>query len=219
MAEQEKLRIDIVSDVVCPWCIIGYKRLEQALDQLDPSVEVEITWHPFELNSDMPAEGQNLREHIMRKYGTTHEQSVQARQNLTATGEELGFQFNYFDEMRMVNTFRAHQLIAFAKSEGKQHEMEMALFSAFFSEKKDVNELEVLVDAAVSVGLDAGAARDALVTERFAQQVRQEQAEWTSLGITAVPAYVYNGKYLVSGGQTPDVHTQVIEKVREAAVA
>ncbi len=105
-----KLRIDIVSDVVCPWCVIGYKRLEAAM-QMHPDVEFDLHWHPFELNPAMPHTGQNLREHLQEKYQTTDEASQMARQSLMETGKQLGFDFNFFDDMKIYNTRKAHQLV------------------------------------------------------------------------------------------------------------
>jgi len=124
---KEKLKIDIVSDVVCPWCIIGYKRLEKAISELGIKDQVEIEWQPFELNPNMPAEGQNVTEHITEKYGSTIEQQKQSKEQMTDIGEELGFKFDYFDDMRMVNTFEAHVLLEYAKVFGKQTDLKMSL--------------------------------------------------------------------------------------------
>ena len=121
------LRIDIVSDVVCPWCIIGYKQLERALEE--SGIAARVHWHPFELNPHMADEGENLREHLAAKYGTSPEGSRKARARLTELGAQLGFTFNYADDMRMVNTFRAHQLLHWAEGEGRGHDLQMALFA------------------------------------------------------------------------------------------
>ena len=120
------LRVDIISDVVCPWCIIGYKQLQRALDSLPGQFEVTLRWHPFELNPDMPAEGQDLREHLAMKYGASPEQGRAARSRLAALGESLGFTFDYFDGMRMVNTFKAHQLLHWAEGQGRQTALKLA---------------------------------------------------------------------------------------------
>ena len=127
-----KLKIDIVSDVVCPWCTIGYKRLEKAIKELGVEDQLEIEWQPFELNPNMPAEGQNVIEHIAEKYGSTLDQQRKSQQMMTDAGEELGFKFDYFDEMRMANTFDAHVLLEYAKDFGKQTELKMTLTKAFF---------------------------------------------------------------------------------------
>ncbi|GAM56450.1 2-hydroxychromene-2-carboxylate isomerase [Vibrio ishigakensis] len=149
----EKLKLDFISDVVCPWCAIGYKRLEQAIKELGVEDKVEIELHPFELNPNMPAEGQNLRQHLAEKYGTTLEDSIRARENLTQLGAEVGFTFDYYDDMKMYNTREAHLAIQFAAKYGKQLELKLALFDAFFGERKDVSDREVLAQLLAKVGL------------------------------------------------------------------
>ena len=122
------LRVDIVSDVVCPWCVIGYHRLAKASGET--GIGIDVHWHPFELNPQMAEDGENLREHLAAKYGTSPAGSRKARARLTKMGAALGFEFNYADDMRMVNTFRAHQLIDWAEDQGKGHAAKMALFAA-----------------------------------------------------------------------------------------
>ena len=127
-----KLEVDIVSDVVCPWCIIGYRQLQKALDMMPGEFAVDIRWHPFELNPGMPPEGQDVGEHLAQKYGTSPEQSQAARSRLTSLGDSLGFKFDYSPGMRMVNTFRAHQLLHWAAEQGLQTPLKLALFETFF---------------------------------------------------------------------------------------
>jgi len=131
-----KIKLEIVSDVVCPWCIIGYKHLEAAIQELDLQDQVEIEWQPFELNPDMPAEGENLRAHVLRKYGANREDSDKARANISALGAEYGFKFDYFEEMKMVNTRDAHLLLDFAYEQGLQHALKQRLFTAFLLSTK-----------------------------------------------------------------------------------
>ena len=147
-------RIDIVSDVVCPWCIIGYKRLERAMASFADTLAFELHWHPFELNPHMPPEGQNLAEHLAGKYGTTPEDSRAARGSLTALGESLGFEFRYDDDMRTYNTFKAHQLLVWAGEAGRQTELKLALFDAYFTLGEDPSAGPVLIAAANQAGLD-----------------------------------------------------------------
>ena len=213
MQAKPTITIDIVSDVVCPWCIIGYRYLQQAMDAAADKANFQITWNPFELNPQMPPEGQNLREHIMQKYGTTVEQSVGARQRLTSLGTSLGFTFNYTDESRMINTFKAHQLLHWAGEEGKQTDLKEALFAAYFTHQRDIYQDEVLADAAAEAGLDRDEALTILADGRNAQAVRAQQELWLNRGIHAVPAYVYAGKYALSGAQDASVHTQVINRI------
>ncbi|MDJ0841741.1 MAG: DsbA family oxidoreductase [Acidobacteriota bacterium] len=210
------LHIDIVSDVVCPWCIIGFKRLEKALAGFADRADVSLRWHAFELNPHMPEGGENLRAHLAAKYGTTLEGSIAARKRLTAMGEELGFPFDYFDEMRMFNTFKAHQLLLWAHGEGKQTELKLRLFSAFFGERKAIDETEVLVKEAVEVGLDEGRARHILAENTYADAVREEERRWQQLGLHAVPAFIINSKYVIQGAQDTSVLATRIEKLVNA---
>ncbi|MXN63848.1 thioredoxin domain-containing protein [Stappia sp. GBMRC 2046] len=206
-----RIRVDLVSDVVCPWCIVGYKQLEKAVGK--SGVGVELYWHPFELNPKMPQEGQNLREHIAEKYGTTPEQSVAARERLTNIGAELGFAFRYADDMRMYNTFQAHQLLHWAQEQGRQTELKLELFSTFFTNRKDVSDPAVLAAAAGRVGLDEQEARKILDENRYADAVRSEERFWIERGIQGVPAFILNRKYLVSGAQGADALAEVLTQV------
>ena len=211
------LQIDIVSDVVCPWCIVGFKQLETAIAQT--GVSAAVKWHPFELNPEMPDEGENLREHIMRKYGTSREQSQEARERLAEIGSGLGFDFRFTDDMRMVNTFKAHQLIHWAASEGKEHPLKMALFSAYFQERKNLNENGILADVAESQGLDRAEALNVLADGRCADQVRQEESFWTQNGIHGVPAVIFERRHLVSGAQGVDNYAAIIRQLTQGEAA
>jgi len=213
----DKLQIDFVSDVVCPWCIIGLKQLERALEIT--GTEAQIRFHPFELNPQMAPEGENLREHLAAKYGTTPEGSRQARERLTALGDELGFAFSYADDMRMVNTFRAHQLIHWADTLGRGPDLKMALFKAFFTDNNDLNDVDVLVENAAEIGLDPDEARAVLEDGRFADAVRQEEQLWVSRGIQGVPAVILNQRYLVSGAQGVDNFSAIVKQVSEEQAA
>lgn len=205
------LRIDIVSDVVCPWCIVAYRQLAKALEASD--TPHEIHWHPFELNPDMPPEGQNLREHIIEKYGSTPAQSDANREKITGIGAELGFAFRFSDDMRMHNTFNAHQLLHWAGQHGRQHALEQALFCAHFSDRRDLSDPGVLVDVAVSVGLDRDEADAVLADQRFATAVRDAEHGWLSQGIQAVPAMIFNHRYLVSGAQGIENYSRILEQL------
>ena len=197
----KRVTVNMVSDVVCPWCIVGYQRLQEAIKTLD-NIEVDIKFHPFELNPNMPEEGQNLREHIMEKYGISEQQSAQNRARLVEAGEQLGFSFNFTDDSRMQNTFKAHQLIHFAAENGLEEEMKLALFNAYFTDGKNINDLGVLVALAQTVGLDKSEAEQALKSEKYAQAVREEEALWMQRGIQSVPTFVI-GNQGVAGAQEP----------------
>jgi predicted DsbA family dithiol-disulfide isomerase len=211
------LRVDIVSDVVCPWCIIGYKQLMKALRSLPGQFDVTVHWHPFELNPQMPQEGQDLREHLAQKYGTTAGQSQGARARLSALGESLGFTFDYFDGMRMVNTFRAHQLLHWAAGQGRQTELKLALFEAFFSQRKDVNDPALLVGIAGRVGLDVAQADAVLSDQRYAKAVREEQQHWLDQDVHAVPTFYFQQQYMVPGAQEAEGFVRLLQKIQSRA--
>ena len=207
------LRVDLVSDVVCPWCIIGYKQFEQALAERAEEIELELHWHPFELNPQMPPEDQDLAEHLAGKYGTTPEQSRVARQRLTDIGDALGFTINYGDGMCMVNTFRAHQLLHWAAEQGLQTALKLALFEAFFTRGEDVNDAAVLVATAERAGLDGEQASEILADARYAQAVREDQRQWIEQGIQAVPTFIINGQYMVQGAQEAAAFGRMLDKL------
>ena len=208
------LRIDIVSDVVCPWCIIGYKQLQRALGQVVDSFAVDIHWQPFELNPRMPAQGQDLREHIAQKYGTGPEQSREARARMTALGDALGFRFDYYDGMRIYNTFLAHQLLHWAAGQGRQTELKLALFEAFFSRRENVGDSHLLSVVAGRAGLDQEEAMQVLISGRYARAVREEQALWLEREVHAVPMFYFNDGYAVPGAQEAQTFLRVLEKLK-----
>ncbi len=215
----QSIRIDIVSDVVCPWCIIGFKHREKALAQLGDEVEVDLHWHPFELNPQMPVEGQDLREHIAQKYGTSVAQSRAARGRLTQIAESLGVEFRFHEGMRIHNTFRAHQLLHWAGEQGKQTELELALFESYFSREENVNEPEMLVAAAGRAGLDEVQAGAILNDGRYVDTVREEQRFWLSKGIHAVPSFILDQRYLIPGAQDPEVFVTALRRLLEEKAA
>lgn len=193
------LRIDIVSDIVCPWCVVGYRQLAEALKQTHTAHEIH--WHPFELNPDMPAEGQNLREHIMEKYGSSQQESDASRVRITEAGAEVGFEFNFTDDTRMHNTFKAHQLLHWAADYGLKHELKQALFAAHFTDNRNISDEEVLADIAEDVGLDREQALAVLPDQRYAEVVRTAEQQMQQQGIQSVPAVIFNQRHLVSGAQ------------------
>lgn len=213
--EQFDIRIDIVSDVVCPWCIVGFLQLNEALEEL--KMRAAIRWHPFELNPAMPPEGENLRDHIMAKYGISEAQSSAARARLVSLGEALGFRFAYGDNTRMVNTFKAHQLLDWAEQHYLQHPLKLALFKAYFSDQRDVSDNDVLVEVAASVGLDASEAREMLDSGALAETTRTKEHFWTSRGISGVPAIIFAEKYLTTGAQGVDGYRRMLERCRAEA--
>ncbi|WP_299613918.1 DsbA family oxidoreductase [uncultured Tateyamaria sp.] len=209
--------VDIVSDVMCPWCIVGFRQLEQALGAT--GMGARVRWHPFELNPAMPPEGQNLAEHIAEKYGSSPEQSAQNRAHLQALGQSLGIDFVFSPDSRIVNSFDAHQLLDFALAQGLQHPLKMALFHAHFTEGRDVSDRAVLLDVAEGVGLDRADAEEVLTSGALADTVREKQAFWTSRGISGVPSMVFGGKYLVTGAQGAENYAQILRKLAEEEAA
>ena len=212
---KDKIKIDIVSDVVCPWCTIGYKRLEKAISELGIQDRVEIEWQPFELNPQMPAEGQNIQEHITEKYGSTLEQQKTSQQRMVDAGNEVGFTFDYFDEMRMANTFEAHILLEYAKAFEKQTELKMRLTKAFFSERKDVSKRDVIKQALLDVGLNAEEALAKLDDDDARYEVRSKQDYWKNLGVNSVPTIVFNRKSAVTGAQPVEVFKGILTEILE----
>lgn len=210
---QTPLRIDIVSDVVCPWCVIGYRQLAQALEQTNTAYEIH--WHPFELNPDMPAEGQNLREHIMEKYGSSKQESDASRARMNEAGSEVGFEFNFTDDTRMHNTFNLHQLLHWADQQGRMHELKQALFAAHFTNNRNISDNTVLADIAAEIGLNRSEALAVLADQRFANEVRTAQQQWRQQGIQSVPSVIFNQKHLVSGAQGVENFKSILQQLSE----
>lgn len=218
-ATPPKLTIDIVSDVVCPWCVIGYRGLEQAVDALGDRAEVEITWHPFELAPDTAPEGQGLADYSRERYGASPEQGRKNRERIVSAGAPLGIDFRYSDKSRIYNTFKAHQLLHWAGEKGRQTELKLALFNAYFTDQANVSEDAVLLDAAQTAGLAREEAATVLADARYAGTVRAEENYWREQNITGVPAFIINGKYMVPGAQDADTFRRLFDKVLEKEAA
>lgn len=209
----QKLQIDFVSDVACPWCAIGLYGLDEALRRTAGVVEADLRFQPFELNPGMGPDGQNLDEHIGEKYRSSPKQMADAREMIRARAAGVGFAFNSSSKSRVYNTFDAHRLLHWAKDKGSQRELKRALFQANFTEDENVSNPEVLVAIAAKVGLDAVEAREVLESGRFANEVREAEKTWASRGIHAVPGVVINGKWLISGGQPPEIFEQALRNI------
>lgn len=216
-AADSVIQIDIISDVMCPWCIVGFRQLEQALGAT--GMGARVVWHPFELNPNMPPQGQNLTEHIVEKYGSTPEQSAQSRNHLQTLGKSLGIDFVFSPNSRIVNSFAAHQLLDFALSQGLQHPLKLALFQAYFSDQRDISDVETLLDIAQNAGLDHRAAAQVLDSGAHVRSVREKQAFWTERGISGVPSIVFDRRYLVTGAQGVDTYAQLLQKVAQGEAA
>lgn len=197
------VKIDFVSDVVCPWCAIGLSALEQAIRNVGPELQIELTFQPFELNPQLAAEGEDVGEHLARKYGIDEAQIRQNEEAIRQRGETLGFSFDMTRRRRIFNTFDAHRLLHWAGLQGQaqQRALKHALLRAYFSEGRDVSDREVLVAVAASTGLDGTVARHVLESGDYANEVRVQEALYRERGIQAVPSVVFNDRHLIQGGQ------------------
>jgi len=205
-----KNKIDIVSDIVCPWCIVAYKRLEKAIEDLGLQEQIEIEWHAFELNPMMPAEGQNLQEHLSQKYGTTLAQGKQSREQLKQLGAEVDFKFDFFDEMRMPNTKNAHILLDYALPFGKQTEFNLRLVTAHFSEQKDLSDPQILAQELKALGLNAEEGLERINNTEARKLIDTKEAHWKEMGIRAVPTIIFNQKTALTGAQSIDVYKKLL---------
>ena len=208
------LRIDFVSDVVCPWCAVGLASLELALRRLQGEVEAELHFQPFELDPDMPAGGMDVAENLKRKYGMSDAQLAENQARIRDRGAELGFTFD-FNARRTWNTFDAHRLLHWAEVEAPERQLPLkrALLVANFSEGRDISDHAVLVEVAAGVGLDAGRARTVLESGEFADAVREAEKFFQGLGISSVPAVIVERKHLISGGQPPEVFERALREI------
>lgn len=198
-----RIKIDFVSDVSCPWCVIGLKSLQAALGRLGDEVAADIHFQPFELNPQMPPEGQDLMEHVTQKYGSSPEQVLRNREAIRARGADLGFVFDMDKRGRIYNTFDAHRLLHWAEIEAgaKQKALKEALFAAYFTEGRNPSDPAVLIELAARAGLDPERARSILAADEYAAEVRAREQLYLRNGIHAVPAVILNDKYLIEGGQ------------------
>lgn len=212
------MKIDFVSDVSCPWCVIGLKSLEDALGRVAGEVQAELHFQPFELNPQMPAEGQDIAEHLAEKYGSTPEQSQRNREMIRARGQDVGFTFSMDKRSRIYNTFDAHRLLHWAEEEGagRQLALKEALFKAYFTDGESPGSHEVLARVAGEVGLDMDRAKAILASDDYADDVRQREQFYLQQGIHAVPAVIINDKHLISGGQPAEVFEQALRQIAAA---
>lgn len=207
------LQIDIVSDVSCPWCIIGYKGLEEALQRLAADVSADISWKPFELNPQMAKEGQEITEHLTEKYGITVEQSEANRAALKERGLSVGYEFGNRGGGRIYNTFDAHRLLHWAEEHGKQTALKLALFDLYFQQNGNPSDHKQLLDVVELVGLDRLQAEKILESGQYTDQVRAQQQHYQSMGISSVPAVIVNNKHLISGGQPAESFEQALKQI------
>jgi predicted DsbA family dithiol-disulfide isomerase len=207
------VKIDFVSDIACPWCVIGLRGLQVALERMSDTVRADVVFQPFELNPNMPAEGQNMAEHVAEKFGSSLEESQAARTMIQSRAAAVGFDFKVSESSRMYNTFDAHRLLYWANTTGRQQQLKLALFKANFTDSANIANTEVLVATAVAAGLDGDEAREILTTGRYAEEVRAAEKLWVARGIRSVPSIVINEKWLISGGQPPSAFEEALRNI------
>lgn len=207
------VKIDFVSDVMCPWCAVGLHSLERAIERIGDGVQVELHFQPFELNPQMPPEGQDLDEHLAQKYGSTPQQLAQNREALRQRGAAVGFTFNSRD--RIYNTFDAHRLLHWAALQGAEQEyaLKHALLKANFTDGENVSSHDTLARVAASAGLDESRARRILASDEFASEVRERERHYQHLGIRAVPSVIINDRHLIQGGQPVEVFENALRQI------
>ncbi len=207
----QPIKIDFVSDIACPWCAIGLSSLQLALSRLGDEVDAEVVLHPFELNPEMGPEGEAIVDYLGKKYGRTPAQIAETQATIRERGADVGFSFG--PRERVYNTFDAHRLLHWARLEGKQVPLKLALLRAYHGEGKDTSDHEVLVEAAQSSGLDGAVARRVLASGDYADEVRAEERKFDAMGIRSVPSIIFNDRYLVTGGQPAEAFQQVIRQI------
>ncbi|MBN9158566.1 MULTISPECIES: DsbA family oxidoreductase [unclassified Microbacterium] len=212
----EPISIDIWSDIACPWCYIGKRNLEAGLAATaedDDAPEVSITFHSFELSPDTPVDfSGDEADFLMGHKGMPRAQVEQMLDRVTGIAKDAGLEYR-FDLLQHTNTVKAHELLHHAKAQGRQHDMEERLMSAYFTEGRHVGRIEDLADLAAEIGLDRDAALEALQTERHLQDVRADQAQAQAYGIQGVPFFVIDGQYGVSGAQPPEAFAGVLREL------
>ncbi|PEQ12932.1 hypothetical protein B2G71_08835 [Novosphingobium sp. PC22D] len=219
MTEPVRLSIDIWSDVMCPWCVIGYYNLQKGLAELEGEIAAAVQWHPFELNPDMPPEGEGMAEHMLRKYGREPDAGMTARmQDLAA---QAGYQMRYLGaqpepERRLWNTRRAHVLIAYAhhtRGPEAQTRLKLALFDAHFQQRRNIHDPDTLFEIAESTGIPREEAAQALEDRDLVAAVAAEENEAMEMGVTSVPMMLVERRYMIPGSQEPEVYAASLRKV------
>ncbi|MFT4654368.1 MAG: putative DsbA family dithiol-disulfide isomerase [Kangiellaceae bacterium] len=214
----QTLQIDIVSDISCPWCIIGFNSLQLALDETKDKVDANITWRPFELNPQMPPQGQDINEHLGQKYGINEEQINQNREAIRARGLSVGYEFGNRGGGKIYNTFDAHRLLHWAKEVALQTPLKLALFDLYFKQSGNPSAHKQLLQVIENVGLDATQAKQILTSDKYTTEVRQEQQYYQSQGVSSVPAVIINNKHLISGGQPCEVFKNALLQISQENV-
>jgi predicted DsbA family dithiol-disulfide isomerase len=210
-----ELKLDIVSDIACPWCAIGYARLEEAMEALKDEMDFSIQWHAFELNPDPGAQAEPILPALARKYGRSEAEVRENQDQMMDVARDLGLNFEKLQERYTRNTFDAHRLVKWAGDQGRQTDMKMACFEAYFGRAENISDPGVLVSCAESAGLDGNQAKAVLDSDQYAEAVREDEAKYQQAGVSAVPAYIINQTYLISGAQEPATLIQAFREIAE----
>jgi predicted DsbA family dithiol-disulfide isomerase len=211
------MKVEIWSDVVCPFCYIGKRKFENALAQFGPRGEVQVEWKSFQLTPDfVPTPGESIHASLAKKKGVPEAEGRRMNDYMTQAAKEVGLDYQ-FDKAIPANTFLAHQLIHFAAHNSQQGAMKERLFAAYYLEGQNLNDVDTLVKLAAEIGLDAEAARQALAAGTYANEVRRDEYEAQQIGVRGVPFFVFDDKYAVSGAQPSEVFAEVLDKVWEEA--
>lgn len=205
-----KLKIDIISDVVCPWCVIGVKLLKEAVVKNNWHDRVEVEWYPFELNPDMPLEGENLQDHVRRKYDASKQESQQNRERIIEFGKSVDFEFNFTDESRIYNTRQCHILLDYAHSIGLQTQLKLALFTAYFTDGKNISDRDVLLEIGKNVGLDPTEMLAHLNDASEDDKVNVIEQQWREMGISGVPTIIFNNEKGLTGAQSVENYEEML---------
>ncbi len=205
------MQVEIWSDVVCPWCYLGKRRLEQALERFPHRDRVDIVWRSFELDPDAPSVPQDLTARLASRYGMSTEEAAERNAQMTELAAESGLTFR-LDVAKPANTFDAHRVLHLARAVGLESEAKERLLAAYFSEGRVISDTDTLVELAAEVGVDPDRTRAALAGEGFAGEVRGDEREAVELGITGVPFFVLGRRYAVSGAQPPELLLQALEQ-------
>ena len=208
----DKLRIDIVSDVVCPWCVIGFINLQKAIEELNDRIEFEISWKPYELHPEIPQNGYDKKLYLEQKFGNSYGRQSPYKQ-IEEIGNSLGFEFNFSKTKRIPNTFNAHRLLWKAEKDGLQTQLSQALFKAYFTDGRDVGSIEVLSDIADEVGMKKLETKEFLNSKEGGQETADEEMSFIEKSIGAVPTYFINNKYIIQGGQEPETFISFLNKI------
>lgn len=211
------MTIDIVSDIACPWCAIGYARLQRAMETLKDEMDFTVQWHAFELNPDPAGDGEPILPALSRKYGRSEDDMRANQAQMMEIARGLGLNFEKLQERYTRNTFDAHRLVKWAGEQGRQTEMKMAFFEAYFGRAENISNPDTLVYCVEAIGLDGARAREVLASDQYADAVRTDEAQYQQAGVSAVPAFIINQKYLISGAQEPDTLANAFREIAESA--